>query len=214
MKTYTKMPPVWRIGDFIAFGSGAVACIGFLIYGLIVGFQGTASAVKQAPFLLAATAAGFLFVYWRVIKIRQNDIAGFILVGGPEYGFLVNLGDYNPPGGMVELKAIVQETAKGWGTKPTADEPVFTPISVENALTSDYIWVWFKPGTQDLPFNMPGKVAGYDVYRKMVVGYLAKSTPLERTAFAHELGHVIQGTITGDWNQDTHHARAKKYGLP
>jgi hypothetical protein len=207
MKTYTSMPPVWRFGDFVAFGLGAVVCIGFLIYGLIGGFQGVDSAVKQAPYLLAATAAGFLFIYWRVIKIRQKDIQGFILVGGPEYGFLVNLGDYNPPGGLAELKTLVQDTAKGW-------EKAFAEQEIHGALTKDYIWVWFKPGDLDRPDHVPGKVAGYDVYRKMVVGYKAKDIALEHTAFTHELGHVIQGTVTEDWDMTTHHARSKKLGLP
>lgn len=214
MKTYTKLPPVWRLGDFIAFGLGGVACIGFLIYGLIVGFHGTESAVKQAPFLLAATAAGFLFVYWRVIKIRMDDIKGFVLVGGPEYGFLVNLGDYNPSDGLADLKNIVEDTAKGWGTKLTADEPAFTPVAVANALNMDYIWVWFKPGDVHPAFKPAVKLAGYTIYRKMVVGYKSKTISLEHTAFAHELGHVIQGTITGIWDEATHHARSKKYGLP
>lgn len=207
MKTYNGLPSVWRFGDFVAFCLGAVVCIGFLVFGLFAGFQGTSSAVKQAPYLLSATAAGFLFVYWRVIRIRQNDIAGFVAVGNPKYGILVHLGDYKPAGeDLGTLSKIVDETVQGW-TK------VWALDTVEGAVAKDLIWVWFKPGDLDLPFNMPGKVAGFDVYRKMVVGYKPGST-FERTAFAHELGHVIQGTITNRWDQVEHHARSKENGLP
>ena len=216
MKTYTKLPPVFRWWDFLSFGMLGVITVGFLVYGLIVGFQGaTSSIVKQAPWLMAATAAGFFFVYWRVIKIRMNDIKGFVLVGGPKYGFLVNFGSYTPPGGSAELLSIIEQMETAWSTVAFAAEPVFSPAKVADALTRDYVWVWFKPGTLDLP-NMAGKVAGYTVAmgNKMVVGYPATDSPLERTAFSHELGHLIQGNVTGVWDQTTHQQRSKTLHLP
>lgn len=202
--TFTKLPSVWRISDFIAFGLSGVITIGFLIYGLFVHAQGSA----QWPYLMAAVAASFLFIYWRVIVVRQNDIKGFVLVGGPKYGVLVNLGTYQPPGGVDKLAEIIETTAIGW----TA---AFSREEIDNALTKGYIWCWFKPGTIDMSqVGTPYKVAGYEVGDKLVVGYSAVNANLDSTAFAHELGHYIQGTVTGDWDLNTHHARSKRLGLP
>jgi hypothetical protein len=209
MKTYTKMPSTLQFGDFIAFGLGGVVCIGLLIYGLIVGFE--SSSVGQAPFILAATAAGFLLVYWNVIKIRKNNLKDFVLLGGPEYGFLVNAGGY-PSNKLSELKTIVNDTVKAW-EKVAVDDPAFSPEAIANALNADYIWVWFKPGDIHPLFKPAAKLAGYTIHRKMVVGYRSEDTSLIRTAFVHELGHIIQGTITGVWDNDIHHARSKKYNI-
>lgn len=206
MKTYTKKPGIWHVSDFVAFGLCGVICLAFLVYGLTVGFTGQSSAVKQAPYILAVTAAGFFFVYWQVIRGRIKDLKGFVLVGNPEYGFMVNMGEYTPPDGLGELKDLVAETAEAW-TK------AFDKQEIQEALNRGYIWVWFKQGDLDLPFNLPGKVAGYTIYRRMVVGYPTPTTPIRRTAFVHELGHVIQGTVTGDWRQEIHHARSKKLGI-
>jgi hypothetical protein len=202
--SYTKLPPVWRIGDFIAFGLGGIACIALLIYGAFGHVEGS----TQWPYITAATAAAFFFIYWQVILIRKNDIKGFVLMGGTRYGFLVNVGEYKLPGGQVELERSIADVAKRW-------EVCFPSADIDKALTSHYIWVWFKPGKLDLPFNMPGKVAGYTIGNaKMVVGYLSPETQLDHTAFAHEIGHIIQGSITGIWDLETHHARSKKFGLP
>jgi hypothetical protein len=201
---YTKLPSVWHFGDFIAFGLGGVLCVVLLIYGLL----GHTTGSVQWPYIVVATAAAFFFIYWRVIVLRQNEIKGFVLVGGPKYGFLVNFGDYKPPlGKEEELEHAISDTIKRW-------EVCFSAADIDKAVTADYIWVWFKPGTLDLPSGMPGKVAGYTIARKMVVGYRSPEIQLNRTAFAHELGHIIQGYITHDWDQKTHHARAKANGLP
>lgn len=215
--TFQGKPPVWRVGDFIAFGSGAVFCIGFLVYGLVVGFHGDSSAVRQAPWLLLATALAFLFVYWRVIVIRQNDIRGFVLVGDPRYGFMVNFGEYSiDPTTIPTLLKLIEDARMRWGDAAAKGDPAdsqFTPQAVDSALTSDYIWVWFRPGDLDLPWGPPGKVAGYTVGRKMVVGFKPGAPP-ERTAFEHELGHVIQYAVTGIMDNDIHHARSKRLGIP
>jgi len=188
-----------------------VYTFGFLIYGLVHGVQGSASAVAQWPYLMTATGLGFFFVYWRVIVIRKKEIAGFVLVGGPKYGFAVNFGDYIGAGQTHEdLLNLWMTTADKWVAAG------WTLDQIHNALNQDYIWVWFKPedaaGTIDLP-RQAGKVAGYTIYRQMVIGY-KQGMPFEKTAAAHELGHVIQGTITNVWDQTIHHQRSKELGLP
>jgi hypothetical protein len=187
-----------------------VYTFGFLIYGLVNGVHGDASSVAQWPYLMTATGLAFFFIYWRVIVIRKKEIAGYTFVGGPKYGLCVNFGDYKPGNGEVpaDLVAILRKTADGW-TKAG-----WTSDQINNVLTSDYIWIDFKPGSIDLPANM-GKVAGYTIAysHRMIVGYNPGAT-FEQTAFAHELGHIIQGCITNDWDMATHHARSKQLGLP
>ncbi len=206
MKTYRGMPGIWKVSDFVAFGLGGVVCIGLLMFGLVSGFEGDASSVKQVPFLLAACAAGFLFVYWQAVKVRINELRGFVLVGDPKYGLLVNMGSYEPVGeDLYDLVELVEKTVDDWSR-------VWPRERVEEALSSGYVWIWFKEGDLDLPYGRPGKVAGFTVLRKIHVGYIPGST-FRKTAFAHELGHVIQGLVTGSWSQDEHHARSKEHGI-
>jgi hypothetical protein len=47
----------------------------------------------------------------------------------------------------------------------------------------------------------------------MYVDYDYKLDPIEKTALAHELGHVIHGLATGGWDQAEHHAFTKKNHL-
>lgn len=210
-KTYKGLPPVFRWWDFVSFGLLGVYTFAFLIYGLVHGVQGSASAVAQWPYLMTATGLAFFFIYWRVILIRKREIAGFVLLGGPKYGFAVNFGDYLGAGEPKEvLLDLLLTTADRWVAAG------WTLEQIHGALNEDYIWVWFKPedtsGYIDLP-RQAGKVAGYTVYRQMVIGY-KQGEPFARTAAAHELGHVIQGTITHVWDQTIHHARSKELGLP
>jgi len=201
--TFSKPPPVWRIGDFIAFALGGIACVALLIYGLFGHVEGSA----QWPGITAATAAGFLFIYWRVILIRKNDIKDFVLIGTPSYGLMVHFGDF-PHNAAVEKQMLeaIDQTAEGWAE-------IFTTSEVQAALNRDFIWVWFRPGDIHPPYGPPATLAGYTIARKMVVGFHPGAN-LARTAFTHELGHIIQGTITGIWDNDSHHARSKRFGLP
>lgn len=207
--TFSKLPPVLRWWDFLTFGMNGVYTFGFLIYGLVHGVQGTSSAVAQWPYLMTATGLAFFFIYWRVILIRKKEIAGFVLIGAPKYGFAINFGMFPSQGLDQLIPSIVTRLEGKWADVP---ESPFSLSTVDAALTSDLIWVWFKPGDVDLP-HTASKVAGYTVYRQMVVGYKEGAT-LEQTAFEHELGHVIQGSVTNVWDQSIHHARSKKYGLP
>lgn len=207
--TFSKLPSVYRWWDFLSWGLNGVYTFGFLIYGLMHGVHGSSSAVAQWPYLMSVTGLAFFFIYWRVIVIRQREIAGFILIGTPRYGFAVNFGLF-PSAGLDQLiPSIVMRLASKWGGVP---ESQFSLRTVDAALTKDLIWVWFKPGDVDLP-HTASKVAGYTVYRQMVVGY-KKGATIEQTSFEHELGHVIQGEVTNVWDQAIHHARSKKYGLP
>jgi hypothetical protein len=47
----------------------------------------------------------------------------------------------------------------------------------------------------------------------MAVDFDDPNQPFERTAFEHELGHVIHGFATGTWDLAEHHDFMKKKGL-
>ncbi len=210
MKTYNGLPPVLRFWDWMSWGMLGVYTFGFLIYGLVHGVHGDPSAVAQWPYLMTATGLGFFFVYYRVIIARKHEIAGYTFAGGPTYGLCVKFGDYKLANGEVlaDFATIVRKTAQGWTAAG------WTLEQINAVLNSDYIWVVFEPGDVDLPHEA-GKVAGYTVAysRNMVIGYKPGAT-IEQTAFAHELGHIIQGNMTGSWDMDEHHARSKRLGLP
>lgn len=59
------------------------------------------------------------------------------------------------------------------------------------------------------------KVAGYVTMdtRDVHVAYKAVDQDLNATALAHEIGHIIQGESTGNWDEDTHHERSSGFGL-
>ena len=60
----------------IAFALLGVVCVGLILVGAFYPFTGEASAVRQAPFLLAAVAGGSFWIYYRVVKIRVHDLDG------------------------------------------------------------------------------------------------------------------------------------------
>lgn len=76
----------------------------------------------------------------------------------------------------------------------------------------DGVVVTFKP----LPFEIhgrPGKLAGltYPRSKQSLVGY---KMPLKSSALDHELGHIIYGNATGNWDEGAYHTFAKERHLP
>lgn len=97
-------------------------------------------------------------------------------------------------------------------------------LDAKEALTSEYTWVEFVPGTIEIKgIGKPMLVAGFVRAggRTVKVGFFDSKTkkpdstvPLERTAFAHELGHIILGSVLNNWNESLHHSTTKEKGLP
>ena len=70
-------------------------------------------------------------------------------------------------------------------------------------------FVWYPrygfmidPGGYYLPYTNSFKV-----------DYDSPVDSLDSTAFAHELGHIIHGNATGQWDQEEHHQFAAAHGL-
>jgi hypothetical protein len=59
------------------------------------------------------------------------------------------------------------------------------------------------------------KVNGFTVAAShvMAIDYDTPTDAFEKTAFEHELGHVIRGFATSNWDQVEHHAFMKQHDL-
>ena len=76
--------------------------------------------------------------------------------------------------------------------------------------------IYFRKGLDEKPISPKiGLVNGLTVAggSTLYVDYDSKLDVLEKTALAHELGHVIHGLATGGWDQSEHHEFAKKNHL-
>lgn len=91
-------------------------------------------------------------------------------------------------------------------------------VDAATLLGEEPVWVEFLP---DIITINGQRVAGYTTDGNVVkVSYylrLADNTtiawaeaPVDRTAFAHELAHVVIGRATGSWSNEAHHAIMKK----
>lgn len=106
-----------------------------------------------------------------------------------------------------EFDALVASTVRAWlPFHPTADL----------LMKSGVKWLIFRKDLNEVPITPKvGLVKGLTVGwgSEIFVDFDNRLDPLEKTAFTHELGHVIHGLATGGWDQEEHHAFAKKNHL-
>lgn len=85
--------------------------------------------------------------------------------------------------------------------------------NARDVFSAEPVWVEFVPDVMAIVYH--GRVAGYVAGDSARVSYFRKladgtteawpDAPVSRTAFAHELAHVLIGRVTGGWDNDTHH---------
>lgn len=205
MKTYKKgKPSYFKLWDAVTFGGPPIIVAGLTIYSMVHGAEGP----KGWLALMWTVVAVMAFIYVRLVMARKKYLDRFTFIGGPKYGFLVDFGDYKPENPEKNIPDLTTHTIAGWSK-------LFP--GAESIITKDYIWVWFQPGPITRIRGVEVKpVAGYTVVRgrDLVVGYREPNQLIGTTAFQHELGHLIQGVATGDWDEAKHHDRAKRNGLP
>jgi hypothetical protein len=204
-----RKPMAFNWLDLLSFGGlallmviGAVAVTALAGNGAITVDGGS---VWNAVVLVWVVALVSVGIYVRLILVRRSTLREYQWITHPDFvcGFMVYSKGYDLK--ISEFQSEVKKTAEGWIRE--VNFPSW------EALGKGPIWVRFEPW----PVNNRGvKVAGFSVAnsRSMVVGFRDKDQPLENTAFAHELGHIIQGYATGVWNQAEHHQRSKDHGLP
>lgn len=174
------------------------------IYAFTVGFEAehkTAAAIMlvAVPVLMLAVVA----VGWLQRRKYIESHTWF-----PRYGFMID----NEKGGYLlpteqEFDVFIESVIRSW----TPHHP-----GAERLMKSRVKWLRFRKGMDEKPIKASwGLVKGITVQggSLMYVDYDSKLDPIEKTALAHELGHVIMGLATGGWDQETHHAFTKKNHL-
>lgn len=194
-----EKPTAFKVLDLLTFGLPAVLVVA------LAAWVSATDASGEAKALMWTTAAGFALVYGLLVLRRHQALKPFVWM--PRHGFMVSKGEWL--GGLSEMDEIVERTADQW---KKAERYEGLRIIHDNV-----VWVHFKPApiTRVRGRDVP-PVAGYVVARgfDMVVGYEDPGHPLEKTAFARELGCLIQGHSTGSWDETEHRERAKHYNLP
>lgn len=188
--------------DLLTIGGGSLVSLGLFIYALLAGV--TPPHAKEGLCLLAAVGLAFTAIYLRYLFERKAWLAEFTWC--PKYGFMIHSNGYNLPP-VPEVEHVIQNTVDAWTRYHAASRLLLQGVN----------WVYFdKTLNEKMPPMSYSKCKGYTISGShyMVVDYDLSSDPLERTAFAHEIGHVIRGNATGQWDQAEHHKFAADHGLP
>lgn len=196
-----KKPSWFLLKDLFALAGPGVATLGLGLYGLSSGFIAT-----EATVMLAVVGLAFIGIWIRILFNRKQTLSEYHWY--PTYGFMVHDdgGKYHLPG-TVLFEASVWRTIQAWAPYYNADFLV---------KGSDIIWVYFKKDLDENDKNpankkVNGVTIGYS--HTTEVDYDSADQPLERTAFEHELGHLIMGWGSGSWDEEVHHDFMKKHGL-
>ena len=163
----------------------------------------------QALALMWVVALTFVAIYGRILWLRKKFLDGWDWE--PTLGIMVKRNGYK--GSLTEIAVAARETITGWNV-------YFAPMvgvgSVQKLIEDNVIWVIFDPDLDTHPPSGHVPQEGFTLVRSftMQVDFDTPEDAVNRTSFRHELGHIIQGHLTGDWDQKTHHDRAKSLGLP
>jgi len=197
-----KKKPFWfRTIDLVTMAGPGFVTAGLTIYAMVHGYEGP----KQAIPLLWVVTVAFIGVWFRFCQARKDDLATFTWY--PTYGFMVKPENYILPS-PADMDALIKKTIDAW-------TPYF-PQAGSIVADGDVIWAWFLKGLNENDQNrahqkVKGLTIGYSTM--MEIDYDTPTDPLDKTAFAHELGHIIMGNATGKWDEAVHHAFMREHGL-
>jgi hypothetical protein len=198
-----KKPSWFRLVDLLTIGLGGIVSLGLLIYAAFSGVQGPHA--KEGLCLTAVVGLCFIGI-WLVFALqRKKWLSQFIWY--PRYGFMVSPGGYLLPHDNYVLDTLIKRTIEGW----TPYHP-----NAEAIVKSEINWVWFDKTLNETVSPMAGRLCkGFTISGThcFMVDYDKMTDPLESTAFEHELGHVIHGNATNQWDQAEHHAFAAAHDL-
>lgn len=197
-----KKPSWFRILDLFTIGLGAIASLFSLVYVGINKIQ--TPHATEGVFLLNTVALAFLGIYVAYLLQRRAWLKEFTWI--PEYGLMVHLGGYK---GAISADFVVE-------TKLLLDAwERFIPLAKYRFL-ADVTWVFFEQDLDTKGSSLTGrKVKGFVISgTRLVCVDFDQFEPLSRTAFTHELGHIIYGLSTNKWDEAEHHAFTSERGLP
>lgn len=194
-----KKPSAFQILDFLSFGLVAIFSIAAAVFVI------SSDVVIEAKLLTSLCALVFLGIYLRIIHLRHLSLSKFEWF--PQFGFMVDKDVWS--GSLDGMDEIIRSTVEGWKKAEGYD--------AYGVVEDKVVWVFFKPAPITRIRNrIVDPKNGYTVARgyDLVIGFKETDKTLQTTSFAHELGHLIQGHATGNWDEATHHERAKKHNLP
>ncbi len=197
-----KRPSAWNLFDALTFGLLAVLVTGLAAY---VQAHDVVGPVDSKP-LTWVVAGAFWVIYGLLLRARYRFIQSYDLVLST--GTMVQTNGYKVPRAAFETE--LRRVCSLW-------TPHFT--SAQEILERKRVWVRFEPGLLVVPFskNTPRTFAGLTSMGGESVRVTYRGDPLkplEQTAFAHELGHVIIGRATNEWDNDAHHKFMSERKLP
>jgi len=165
---------------------------------------------KQGAVLTMVVGLCFLAIWARVVWARKQLVDSYPIV--TKYKVLIKHNGYHVTRLQAEaaIAAMLHRYSMYW-------------VNAEEVLTSEFTWVEFVPGVIEVP-GAPGqvmKLAGFvragGRYVKVACFNASKqpdlTVPLDRTAFIHELGHIILGKVLGTWDEATHHKMMGEHRL-
>ena len=171
-------------------------------YAFIHGYEAVRH--TQAGILLVAVPVLMCLLWGRVMYGRKKFLDSCTWYG--TYGFMIIPENYLLPAEQ-EFDGVVASTIRDWTPfHPAANRLMKTGVK----------WLYFRKDLDEKPITPKvGLVEGFTTGWGSViyVDYDAKLQVLEKTAFQHELGHIIHGLATGGWDVIEHHEFAKKNHL-
>lgn len=197
-----KKPSWFRLWDILAFAVPIIGISAVTIYAMILGVEGAHA--KQGLVLCWVVVATFIAIWARISWARKKALEEFTWY--PTYGFMVHGNGYIlPPEGIFD--GTVFKTVQLWSK--------FHP-NAEAIVKEEINWVFFHKDLNENDKNPAHmKVNGFTfaLSHTMAVDFDNPIDALEKTAFEHELGHVIHGFATNNWDMAEHHEFMKKNGL-
>lgn len=210
-----KKPTWFKFGDLLGFGGPTLLSL----IGTIIVFcsDSIVNAATGAPVptgvfgvhgLMVTLTLTFLAIYLYVIHLRVKDLKPFRYMTGNGYGVMVHSGKYETSFEDDDILGQFEQAFSDW-------DKIF-PGKVYPKVNGKVFWVWFEPAPLHSPRSKLIKVAGYTIAgsAKTTVAYKDPKQPLDRTALQHEIGHMIQGAVTGSWDMAEHHKRSADHKLP
>jgi len=208
--------PIWfKLGDLLGFGGPTLLSL----IGTIIVFcsDNIVNAKTGAPVptgvfgvhgLMVTLTLTFLAIYLYVIRLRIKELKEFRYMAGNGYGVMVHSGKYETSFKDSDILDQFEQAFSDW-------DKIF-PSKVYPKVNGHVFWVWFEPAPVHDPKSKKIKVAGMTIAgsSKTVIAYKDPKQPLDKTALQHEIGHMIQGAVTDNWDITEHHKRSAEYKLP
>ena len=197
-----KKPSWFRLIDFVSFGGLALVSLAVFIYALCHDIK--TPHATEGLCLLGTVTLCFAGIYLRFCWDRKKWLDNFVWY--PEYNFMVRSEAYKLAT-PEEIARLTKKTIDAW----TPYHPTAGVI-----IKSDINWVWFEKDLNTQIRDFVGRLCkGYTIpsSHTMGVDFDTPTDALELTAFEHELGHVIRGNATNNWDGEEHHKFMREHGL-